>query len=1443
MTQAARRSRLPRSARRYCKLHLFEALESRLLLACQAFLDQNGALIVAGDDTANRIEIVGSEQGVHVTCDGKDHGTFARVAVIKVQASDGDDDVRINNRNGLFNEVAIEVFGERGNDDFSFEVAQASGATRDPRVPTPVFAFDGGAGGDYFQINAGPENHNIDVKPNVQTVQIEDLTIEVRETTTGVDWDFRTFEVEHVIVRAGGGDDEFNVLGPLGTLVQLFGEEGDDRFSLIEEVSVPDPHAENHGLLEDGGEGFDRAIVIGTEVADNIEIRRGAEAGTGEITITDTASKKVRAQISTVDVESLSANGCAGMDTLNVASSPFAELTLDGGEDADTVAIQFGRLNGRVQVDDSGQQGADKLRLLGTDFGEKFELFAKPQPSDGWIAKWEGPDLDADKNEIAIESIEIAHEGWELTDLEAGDGDDGVLMDNTTGLLDTIHWQISTQGDDDLLTVKMRSASAAQPSPQAPALMVVFDGGEGLRDRLELIGTDSGDRIEFPFSFGLGSTVVSWTATEESGDVGSPDGDGELVARILGQRFEVFDLDTRGGDDKFTLTTSDAAELIEILGVQPNSGRPDPLIRGFDRETGELLLEMSVVRTEAIAIDTRDGDDQVVMREPEAPLSDIEWTITTGDGHDTIDAQLGALPEKFHILTGNDDDKVDVTFGGGGFVPPVDPDAPPKEIVVDVGAGVNSVMLDVFGSSQPPPPSDLGDISTQVTLIEVLATISVTGVGLLALLTLFPTGALEMAQAVKDDRAGDTTTNVSLLLDGANLTADVHTGCTSDDIFVGLSPLAESNMALNINSGRANDRIKVDYQQNVGQQSSLQVDTGDGNDEILVQAGVDRAGPVVTQSSYRLGANAGIGDDTILVTFSERISVTNAPPISTQFEIAPGTGDDEVLVTFEHGDINRPFVLGTLWNSSAPPHQGSGQTGGQLSLNVLADDKQVAVDFDLAGSNGKDVVNVDTSSSDTTIFYVIDISGSMGGGSDTFQYAGIDAPGAAVDRTLDLDMGSDDDEVVVGVTNPAPAEGGDDPEQPDEPRRRTAMSLNTRDGDDDVVVDVGANLTELTIDANAGTGNDTARFKIAGSESPRPQDRMSFNFNYFAGTGIDAADVEFANLTFARESHLGVDFAADNLRDTLNLLLRDITIAKGAGLDIVTNLAGRGNDFTSTWDHLTNAGTIDWDVRIGPGKTRFKPLFAFYVADLDGKFNFNQHFTQGSGQTEFVMHDSIIAGDWNWNYHGGTDRHRMFAIIDRTTVRSNVFAVWTTVGFFDVDVRIRDLDVSGVLDVSLQGGAPGSRLNIDAERVNVTGELRWRSDPYAETIVRAVDWLISGIADLVFRGDDAANRYRLDLQTAFHGNGHLAIEVDGRGGNDHMAANLLYEAMGDGLIDMALLGGDGNDLLSLLAFGQTDPQRPPRLFIDGGPGFDIALATAGVEIVNCEVVQGAQKRR
>src|SRR2546430_7170418 len=61
-----------------------------------------------------------------------------------------------------------------------------------------------------------------------------------------------------------------------------------------------------------------------------------------------------------------------------------------------------------------------------------------------------------------------------------------------------------------------------------------------------------------------------------------------------------------------------------------------------------------------------------------------------------------------------------------------------------------------------------------ITLVEVLVAILIVGVGLLALLTLFPLGALEMAQAVKDDRCGHIKHNIAAIANSFALRADAY---------------------------------------------------------------------------------------------------------------------------------------------------------------------------------------------------------------------------------------------------------------------------------------------------------------------------------------------------------------------------------------------------------------------------------------------------------------------------------------------------------------------------------------------------------------------------------------------------------------------------------------------------------------------------------------------
>lgn len=73
-----------------------------------------------------------------------------------------------------------------------------------------------------------------------------------------------------------------------------------------------------------------------------------------------------------------------------------------------------------------GFTGDDKLwkwkmkptRVNGTivQLGEGMKVKCKWEFVNGLCASWTGPEYDASKNELAIESIEIAHEGLEMTE-------------------------------------------------------------------------------------------------------------------------------------------------------------------------------------------------------------------------------------------------------------------------------------------------------------------------------------------------------------------------------------------------------------------------------------------------------------------------------------------------------------------------------------------------------------------------------------------------------------------------------------------------------------------------------------------------------------------------------------------------------------------------------------------------------------------------------------------------------------------------------------------------------------------------------------------------------------------------------------------------------------------------------------------------------------------
>lgn len=84
--------------------------------------------------------------------------------------------------------------------------------------------------------------------------------------------------------------------------------------------------------------------------------------------------------------------------------------------------------------------------------------------------------------------------------------------------------------------------------------------------------------------------------------------------------------------------------------------------------------------------------------------------------------------------------------------------------------------------------------------------------------------------------------------------------------------------------------------------------------------------------------------------------------------------DDEVLVAFEHGDINRPYVIGALWNGVDKPPQDNGDGKNHIRLlksrsghEIILDDTDNAEKIAIKDKSGNNSVVWDTANNTITI--------------------------------------------------------------------------------------------------------------------------------------------------------------------------------------------------------------------------------------------------------------------------------------------------------------------------------------------------------------------------------------------------------------------------------------------------------------------------------------------
>lgn len=131
--------------------------------------------------------------------------------------------------------------------------------------------------------------------------------------------------------------------------------------------------------------------------------------------------------------------------------------------------------------------------------------------------------------------------------------------------------------------------------------------------------------------------------------------------------------------------------------------------------------------------------------------------------------------------------------------------------------------------------------------------------------------------------------------------------------------------------------------------------------------------------------------------------------------------DDEVLVAFENGDINMPFVIGSLWNGQDTPPETNEDGNNSKSLiksrtghMIQFDDTDGEEKIEIIDSTGKNLITIDSATNTISITSDADITLEAKNGALTLDAQDIVIKGSG---SVAMESGGNVDIKASGTTN------------------------------------------------------------------------------------------------------------------------------------------------------------------------------------------------------------------------------------------------------------------------------------------------------------------------------------------------------------------------------------------------------------------------------------------